>query len=54
MIKELIIILAALFAWGVAGGLEKGMLTIPGALLAWGAAVAVIVITIFAGRGRRA
>ena len=50
MFRELIIILTAFFAWGVAGGLEKGMLTIGGALIAWGVAVMVITITLV---GRR-
>ena len=50
MYRELIILLAAIFAWGVAGGLEKGMLTIGGALIAWGVAAMVITITLV---GRR-
>ena len=53
MLKELIIILAALFAWGVAGGLEKGMIGIPSALVAWCVAAAVIGILVLIGRRNR-
>lgn len=51
MIREAIIILAALFAWGAAGGLEKGLLTITEALIAWMAAALVITITLLTRRG---
>lgn len=53
MIKELIIILAAFFSLGVVGGLEKGMISIGGALLAWCAAAGVIGILVLTGRGKR-
>lgn len=41
-IRDFICLLAGLFILGVAGGLEKGLLTIGGALLAWGASAVVI------------
>ena len=49
-VRELICGLAGLFTLGVAGGLEKGLLTVGGAVLAWAAAAAVIGITILTGR----
>lgn len=45
-ITELIAGLSGLFALGVAGGLEKGMLTIGGAFIAWGAAAITAAIAI--------
>lgn len=49
-VRELVCGLAGLFVLGVAGGLEKGLLTVGGAVLAWAAAAAVIGITILIGR----
>lgn len=50
--RDVICIAAGLFILGVAGGLEKGMISVGGALLAWAAAASVIAITILAGRRR--
>ena len=52
MLSEVICIIAGLFILGTAGGLEKGLIGIPGALVAWAAAGAVILIAVKAGRRR--
>ena len=51
-IRDIICLLAGLFILGVAGGLEKGLISIGGALIAWGAAAVVISIFIIFGRRR--
>ena len=43
---ELLTILAFLFVVGVAGGLEKGMLTIGQATIAWGFAILVGAVSV--------
>lgn len=49
-VRELVCGLAGLFTLGVAGGLEKGLLTVGGAVLAWAGAAMVIGIVILTGR----
>ena len=46
MIREAAVILAGLFIIGVAGGLEKGMVSVQGALIAWGLAVVTIAVLV--------
>lgn len=50
IIKELICLLAGLFIIGVAGGLEKGLLTIPHAIIFWAIAIFVIVIIVLTNK----
>lgn len=52
-IRDIICLLAALFILGIAGGLEKGLISIGGALLAWGASAVVISIVILIERRRK-
>lgn len=51
-IRDIICLLAGLFILGVAGGLEKGLISIGGAFLCWGASAVVISIVILIERGR--
>ncbi|MCR5174637.1 MAG: hypothetical protein K6C09_08440 [Oscillospiraceae bacterium] len=51
--RDVICIIAGLFIFGVAGGLEKGLIGIPGALAAWAVAAAVILMSVIAGRRRK-
>jgi hypothetical protein len=51
-IRDIICLLAGLFILGVAGGLEKGLISIGGALLAWGISAMVISIVILIERSR--
>ena len=51
--RDIICIITGLFVLGVAGGLEKGLIGIPGALAAWAAAGAVILMTVTLGRRHR-
>jgi len=43
---ELITGVSSLFALGVAGGLEKGYVGIPGALIAWAVSAVVIAVSV--------
>ena len=52
MKREAVLILLGLFILGVAGGLERGLIGIGGALIAWGAAAVAITITVLT-RGAR-
>lgn len=49
-IRDIICLLVGLFILGVAGGLEKGLISIGGALLAWGISAMVISIVILIER----
>lgn len=49
-IRDIICLLAGLFILGVAGGLEKGLISIGGALLCWGISAVVISIVILIER----
>ena len=49
-IRDIICLLAGLFILGIAGGLEKGLISIGGALLAWGISAMVISIVILIER----
>ena len=51
--RDVIIMIAGLFVLGTAGGLEKELISIPGALIAWAASGAVILAAVRAGRRRR-
>ncbi len=53
MLRELICIIAGLFIVGTAGGLEQGLVSIPGAMAAWAMAGAIILVTVLCGRRRR-
>ena len=52
-IRDIVCLLAGLFILGVAGGLEKGLISIGGALLAWGISAMVISIAILIERRRK-
>ena len=52
-ITELIMGLSVLFIIGVAGGLEKGLLSIPSALIAWGVAAVVGAVALAIRKGGR-
>ena len=45
---EFITGVSSLFALGVAGGLERGYLNIPGAVIAWGCTAVVIALAVLA------
>lgn len=49
-IRDIICLFVGLFVLGIAGGLEKGLISIGGALLAWGISAMVISIVILIGR----
>lgn len=49
-IRDIICLFVGLFVLGVAGGLEKGLISIGGALLAWGISAMVISIVILVER----
>jgi len=49
-IKEIVCLMIGLFVLGIVGGLEKGLISIGGALIALAASAMVIGITIFIGR----
>lgn len=53
MIREFFVLVAALFSLGVAGGLEKGMISIGHALISWAFAAMVIAIMVLLGRRER-
>lgn len=46
VITEAVCILCVLFTIGVAGGLERGLTTITGALIAWGVAAGIAAVAI--------
>ena len=50
--RDIVCLLAGLFILGVAGGLEKGLISIGGALLCWGISAVVISIVILIERRR--
>ena len=52
-ITELVMGLSVLFIIGVAGGLEKGLLSIPGALIAWGVAAVIGAVALAIRAGGR-
>lgn len=52
-IRDIVCLLAGLFILGVAGGLEKGLISIGGALLAWGISAMVISIAILIERRKK-
>lgn len=49
-IRDIICLFVGLFVLGIAGGLEKGLISIGGALLAWGISAMVISIAILIER----
>lgn len=49
-IRDIICLFVGLFVLGIAGGLEKGLISIGGALLAWGISAMVISIVILIER----
>ena len=52
-IRDIICLFVGLFILGIAGGLEKGLISIGGALLCWGIAAVVISIAILIERSRK-
>lgn len=52
-IRDIVCLLAGLFILGIAGGLEKGLISIGGALLFWGIAAVAISIAILIERSRK-
>lgn len=52
-IRDIICLVVGLFVLGIAGGLEKGLISIGGALLAWGISAMVISIAILIERRRK-
>ena len=50
MLRDAICIIAGLFILGIAGGLERNLISIPGALVAWAAAIIVIAVMVIIGR----